>query len=75
MQFRRPKMRGLASGPVEILPYEQICGVNLNEGVFSLYSKAEAKPVISKPVGISLITGEIHALIDRRQRQLDADCL
>ena len=51
LQFRRSKMLGLASGPVEILPYEQIRGVNLNEGVFYLYSKAEAKPVISKPVG------------------------
>ena len=50
VQFRRPKMLGLASGPVEILPYEQIRGVNLNQGVFNLYSKAEAKPVISKPV-------------------------
>ena len=51
LQFRRPKMLGLASGPVEILPYEQIRGVNLDEGVFHLFSKAEAKPVISKPVG------------------------
>ena len=50
LQFRRSKMLGLASGPVEILPYEQIRGVNLNEGVFNLFSKAEAKPVISKPV-------------------------
>ncbi len=51
LQFRRSKMLGLASGPVEILPYEQIRGVNLSEGVFHLFSKAEAKPVISKPVG------------------------
>ncbi|MGA2256699.1 MAG: hypothetical protein ABSG53_18785 [Thermoguttaceae bacterium] len=51
LQFRRSKMMGLASGPAEILPYEQIRGVNLNDGVFYLYSKAEAKPVISKPVG------------------------
>jgi len=51
LQFRRSKMLGLASGPIEILPYEQIRSVNLNEGVFYLYSKAEAKPVISKPVG------------------------
>jgi hypothetical protein len=51
LQFRRPKMLGLASGPVEVLPYGQIRGVNLNQGVFYLYSKAEAKPVISKPVG------------------------
>jgi len=51
LQFRRPKMLGLASGPVEVLPYEQIRGVNLNEGVLYLYSKAEAKAVISKPVG------------------------
>jgi hypothetical protein len=49
LQFRRAKMLGLASGPVEVLPYEQIRGVNLHEGLFCLYSKAEAKPVISKP--------------------------
>jgi len=51
LQFRRSKMLGLASGPVEVLPYEQIRGANLNAGVFCLYSKAETKPVISRPVG------------------------
>ena len=51
LQFRRSKMLGLASGPVEIMPYEQIRGVDVNEGVFNLYSKSEAKPVVSKPVG------------------------
>ncbi len=49
LQFRRSKLLGLASGPVEILPYEQIRNVDLNEGVLHLYSKAEAKPVINKP--------------------------
>ncbi len=49
LQFRRSKMLGLANGPVEVLPYGQIRGVNLDQGVFSLYSKAEAKPVISRP--------------------------
>ena len=51
LQFRRSRMLGLASGPPEILPYGQIRGVNLNEGAFSLYGDAEAKPLISKPVG------------------------
>ena len=51
LQFRRAKMLGLASGPVEVLPYGQIRSADLNEGAFSLYSKAEAKPVLSKPVG------------------------
>ncbi len=51
LQFRRAKLLGLASGPVELLPYEQIRSVNLSAGVFYLYSKAEAKPLITKPVG------------------------
>jgi hypothetical protein len=51
LQFRRSKMFGLASGPVEILPYEQIRSANISEGVFLLYSEAEAKPVLSKPIG------------------------
>ena len=51
LQFQRSKMLGLASGPLEILPYEQIGNVNLKEGVFSLYSKVEVKAVLSKPVG------------------------
>ncbi len=51
LQFRRSKMLGLASGPLEVLPYEQIRVANLNSGVFCLYSKADAKPVISRPVG------------------------
>jgi len=53
LQFRRSKMLGLASGPIEILPYGEIQAVDLNakEGLFHLYSKAEAKPVLSKPVG------------------------
>ena len=45
---RRAKMLGLASGPVEVLPYGQIRGVNINDGVFYLHSKAEAKPVLSR---------------------------
>jgi hypothetical protein len=32
------------------VPYQQIRSANLHEGVFHLYSTAESKPVISKPV-------------------------
>jgi uncharacterized membrane protein HdeD (DUF308 family) len=49
LQFRRSKMLGLASGPPEVLPYQQIRGVNINEGVSYLYSTTEAKPVICRP--------------------------
>jgi hypothetical protein len=44
-------MLGLASGPIEVLPYAEIRGANLKEGMFHLFSKAEAKPVLSRPAG------------------------
>jgi hypothetical protein len=51
LQFRRPKMLGLSSGPVEVLPYEQIRGTNMEQGVFYLFSKKEPRSVYSKQVG------------------------
>ena len=49
VQFRRSRMLGLASGPPEVLPYDQVRGANIDQGAFHLFSKAEAKPVLSKP--------------------------
>ena len=51
LQFRRSKLLGLASGPVEVLPYSRIGNVNIDGQTFYLYTAAEAKPLISKPVG------------------------
>jgi hypothetical protein len=50
LQFRRAKLLGLASGPVEILPYARIGNVKIDSQTFFLYSAAEVKPLISKPV-------------------------
>ena len=49
LRFRRAKILGMALGPVEIMPYAQIQGTNLKDGVFYLYSNTEAKPVFIKP--------------------------
>jgi hypothetical protein len=52
LQFRRPKKLGRTAGQVEILPYAQIRNANIDRGVFALYDgNAEAKPLISTPVG------------------------
>ncbi len=51
VQFRRARMLGLVSGPVEVLPYGQIRDATLKDGMFYLYGNSEAKPLLSKPVG------------------------
>ena len=63
LQFRRSKMLGLASGPVEVLPYGQIRGAHLKDGVFNLYSTAEAKPVLSRPAGAVNLFPGYYALL------------
>ncbi len=50
LQFRRSKILRLASGKFDILPYERIRGVHIDNGIFYLYSTVEDKPVLGKPV-------------------------
>jgi hypothetical protein len=49
LQFRRSKLFGLASGPVEVLLYGQIAGVGIAEGSMYLHNVAESQSVLSKP--------------------------
>ncbi len=50
MQLRRSKMLGFSSAAAEVLPYDQIRGTNMQQGVLYLFSKSEPKSVFSKPV-------------------------
>jgi hypothetical protein len=50
LQFRRAAALGLGRKPPELLPYDQIRGVNIQAGVFYLWNRTEPKPIISQPV-------------------------
>jgi hypothetical protein len=56
-------MLGLVSGALDILPYERIRGVHIENGALYLYSTVESKPVLVKPVNsVNLFPGYVVVL-------------
>jgi hypothetical protein len=73
LQFRRPKMLGLSSGSGEILPYDQIRGTNMEQGVLYFFSKAAPKAVFSKQVASPNFFPGLFLLLTMQQGQANAD--
>ena len=48
--FRRAATFGFGRKPLELLPYNQIRGVDMQAGFFYLWNQTEPKPIITKPV-------------------------
>jgi hypothetical protein len=50
LQFRRTKAFGIANQPPQVIPFDQIRGVDMKQGVFYLWSRTAPKPIIFKPI-------------------------